>query len=126
MLGYGPGRMLLRLALPAIVAAIAWFTVGQSTLDKINKSNERAGGGGPLDERIVSARRFTPIVARLKQATGSEARLSVVPVRPDSVEFEVVQGERPRGYRYRDGQEGFEQFDVGTTGGPRQASHPPW
>src|SRR5438067_954901 len=51
MLGYGPGRMLVRLALTAIVAAIAWVTVGQSALDKINKSNARAGGArqGGLD-----------------------------------------------------------------------------
>ena len=56
MFGYGPGRTAIRLALTAAVAAIAWFTVGQSTLDKIDKSNERAGGGGPLNERIVSAR----------------------------------------------------------------------
>jgi hypothetical protein len=120
MLGYGPGCTLVRLGLSAGVAAIAWFTVGQSTLDKINKSNDRAGGGGPLNERIVSARRFTPIVARLKRATGSETSLAVVTARPDSVEFEVVTGGRARGYRYRDGQDGLERFDVGATGRPGQ------
>ena len=126
MFGYGPGRTAIRLALTAGVAGIAWLTVGQSTLDKINKSNERAGGGGPLNERIVSARRFAPIVARLKKATGSEVRLSVVTVRPDSVEFEVVQGERARGYRYRDGQERLETFEVGATGRAGQPSNRAW
>src|SRR5581483_10033148 len=126
MLGYGPGRTLARLGLTAAVAAIAWFTVGKSTLDKINKSNERAGGGGPPNERIVSARRFTPIVARLEKATGSEVQLAVVTIRPDSVEFEVVRHGRARGYRYRDGHDGLETFDVGTTGRPGQPSNRPW
>ena len=53
MLGYGPGRMLVRLGLTAIVAAIAWFTVGQSTLcpcvsqslatNSINVNGDKAG-----------------------------------------------------------------------------------
>jgi hypothetical protein len=126
MLGYGPGRTLARLGFAAAVAAIAWFTVGQSTLDKINKSNERAGGGGPPSERIVSARRFTPIVARLEKSVGSEAQLSVVTIRPDSVEFEVVHRGRARGYRYRDGHGGLQSFDVGATGKPGQPSNRPW
>src|SRR4051794_22792901 len=126
MLGYGPGRTLARLGFTAAVAAIAWFTVGQSALDKINKSNERSGGGGPLSERIVSARRFAPIVARLKQKTGPEAQLSVVTMRPDSVEFEVVERGRARGYRYRDDQDGLETFDVGTTGQAGRPSNRPW
>jgi hypothetical protein len=104
MLGYGPGRALVGLALTAVVAAVAWFTVGQGTLDKINKSNARAGGGGPLNERIVAARRFTPIVARLRRQVGSEAQLVTATMRPESVEFEVLEGGRARGYRYRDGQ----------------------
>jgi hypothetical protein len=121
-----PARPLTTIALTAAIAAIAWFTVGQSTLDKINKSNERAGGGGPTGERIVSARRFTPIVARLKTAIGFEAQLSVVTIRPDSVEFEVVQRGRARGYRYRDGENGLETFEVGTTGHPGRPSNRPW
>src|SRR3954470_15743222 len=92
-----PARPITRIAVSVAIAAIAWFTVGKSTLDKINNSNERAGGGGPLNERIVSARRFAPIVARLKQKTGGEAQLSVVTIRPDSVEFEVVERGRARG-----------------------------
>jgi len=108
------------------IAAIAWFTVGKSTLDRINKSNERAGGGGPQNERILSARRLTPIVARLKRTAGSEAQLAVVTIRPDSVEFEVVRRGSARGYRYRDGRGGFETFDVGATAKPGQPSNRPW
>jgi hypothetical protein len=126
MFGYGAGRTATRLALTAAVAAIAWFTVGKSTLDKIKESNERAGGGGALNERIVSARRFTPIVARLERATGAEAQLAVVTVRPDSVEFEVVRHGSARGYRYRDGRDGLETFEVGTTGKAGQPSNRPW
>jgi hypothetical protein len=126
MLGYGPGRTLIRLGLTAIVAAVAWFTVGQSALDKINDSNARSGGGGPPSERIVSARRFAPIVARVKRATGSEAKLVAVTVRPDSVEFEVVERGRARGYRYRDGHDGLENYDVGPTGKLGQPSNGPW
>src|SRR3954470_18747585 len=108
MRGYGPGRTLMWLALTAAIAAIAWFTVGKSTLDDINKSNARAGGGGPPNERIVSAGRFTPIVARLRREVGPEARLVAITVRPDSVEFEVFQGGQASGYRYRDGHDGLE------------------
>jgi hypothetical protein len=126
MLGYGPGRTLMRLAVTAVVAAIAWFTIGKSTLDDINKSNARAGGGGPPNERIVSARRFTPIVARLRREVGPEARLVAITVRPDSVEFEVFQGGRASGYRYRDGHDGLERYDVGATGKPGQPSNGPW
>jgi hypothetical protein len=119
-------RTLVGLALTAIIAAVAWFTVGQDTLDKINDSNARSGGGGPLEERIVSARRFTPIVARLRRAVGPEARLVSVTLRPDSAEFEVLQGRRASGYRYRDGVEGLERFDVGATGRAGQPSNRPW
>src|SRR2546423_5829823 len=121
MLGYGPGRMLVRLGLTAIVAAIAWFTVGQSTLDKINKSNARAGGGGPLNERIVAARRFTPIVARLKRQVGSEARLVAVTMRPERVEVEGLPGGRARGHCYRDRQAELGTLDVGPAGQARPA-----
>jgi hypothetical protein len=126
MLGYGPGRTLIRLALTAIIAAVAWFTVGKSTLDKVNESNARSGGGGPLDQRIVSARRFAPIVARLKRQTGSEAKLVAITLRPDSVEFEVLQAGRARGYRYRAGKHGLEAYDVGATGKAGQRSNRPW
>jgi hypothetical protein len=119
-------RSLVGLALTAIIAAVAWFTVGQDVLDKINDSNVRSGGGGPLNERIVSARRFTPIVARVKRAVGPEARLVSVTLRPDSAEFEVARSGRASGYRYRDGKEGLERFEVGTTGRAGQPSNGPW
>src|SRR3954469_19096817 len=119
-------RTLVGLALTAIIAAVAWFTVGQDTLDKINDSNARSGGGGPLEERIVSARRFVPIVARLRRAVGPEARLGSVTLRPDSAECEVLKGGRASGYRYRDGVEGLERFDVGASGRAGQPSNRPW
>jgi hypothetical protein len=119
-------RTLTGLGLTAIVAAVAWLAVGQGVLDKINESNARSGGGGPLNERIVSARRFTPIVARLRAAVGPEARLVAVTVRPDSVEFEVVQRGRASGYRYRDGEKGLQTYDVGGTGQAGQPSNGPW
>jgi hypothetical protein len=119
-------RTLSGLGLTAIVAAVAWFAVGQGVLDKINESNARSGGGGPLNERIVSARRFTPIVARLRAAVGPEARLVAVTVRADSVEFEVVQRGRASGYRYRDGEKGLQTYDVGGTGQAGQPSNGPW
>jgi hypothetical protein len=119
-------RTLTGLGLTAIVAAVAWFAVGQGVLDKINKSNARSGGGGPLNERIVSARRFTPIVASLRARVGAEARLVAVTVRPDSVEFEVVQRGRASGYRYRDGEKGLQAYDVGGTGKAGQPSNGPW
>jgi hypothetical protein len=119
-------RTLVGLGLTAIVAAVAWFTVGQGVVDKINDSNARSGGGGPLNERIVSARRFTPIVARVRRAVGPEARLVSVTLRADSAEFEVLQGGRASGYRYRDGKDGLERFEVGTTGRAGRPSNGPW
>jgi hypothetical protein len=123
---YGFGRSIVGLVLTAIVAAVAWFTIGQDTLDKLNKSNARSGGGGPLNERIVSPRRFGPIVAKLRRTVGSEAQLVAVTLRPDSVEFEVVQRGRASGYRYRDGQDQLETYDVGTTGQAGRPSNGPW
>jgi hypothetical protein len=108
--------------LTALVAVVAWFAVGRGVLDKINRSNERGGGGGPQSQRIVSAGRFTPVVAQLRRAAGSEARLVSVTMRPDSVEFVAVSGGRARGYRWRDGEKGLQTFEVGGTG---QAGKPP-
>jgi hypothetical protein len=124
--GYSPARQLVGFALTAVIAAVAWFTFGHKILDKINESNDRAGGGGPFDERIVSARRFAPIVATLRKTVGSEARLAVVTVRPDSVEFEVVKQGRARGYRYRDGADRLQTYEVGATGHAGQASNGPF
>src|SRR3954447_12436750 len=121
MYGYGPGRRLFGGVITLVVLAVVWFTFGRDALDKIDESNARAGGGGPFEKRIVSARRFTPLVATLRKTVGSEARLVSVTLRPDSVEFEVVKNGRARGYRYRDGAERLQTYEVGTTG---RAGHP--
>lgn len=126
MYRYGPGRRILGSPTSLIVLAVVWFTFGHKVLDKINESNARAGGGGPLNERIVSTRRFAPIVVTLRRTVGSEARLAAVTMRADSVEFEVVQGGRARGYRYRDGENGLQTFDVGGSGQLGQPSNRPF
>lgn len=126
MYGYSPARQLVGFAITLIVAAVAWFTFGHKILDKVNESNARSGGGGPFDERIVSARRFAPVVATLRKTVGSEARLAAVTVRPGSVEFEVVQGGRARGYRYRDGNERLQTYGVGGSGQAGQPSNRPF
>jgi hypothetical protein len=124
--GYSPLRRLVGFALTAIIAAVAWFAFGHKILDKVNESNVRGGGGGPLDKRIVAARRFAPIVATLKQTVGSEAKLASVTVRPDSVEFEVVQHGRALGYRYVDGANRLQTLDVGGSGQAGRPSNTPW
>jgi hypothetical protein len=123
---YSPAGRLAGFLFTLIIAAVAWFTVGHKVLDKINESNARSGGGGPAEKRIVAARRFAPIVAKLKKAVGSEASLAVVTVRPDSVEFEVVQRGRARGYRYRDGEDRLKTYEVGGSGQAGQASNKPF
>lgn len=119
-------RTLVGLVLSAIVAAVAWFTVGQGIVDKVNESNERSGGGGPQNERVVSENQLAPIVKQLRDAVGSEAQLVSVTLRPDSVEFEVVQNGRARGYRWRRGKEGLQTFEVGGSGQAGQASNAPF
>jgi hypothetical protein len=119
-------RTLVGLALTAAVAAVAWFTVGQDVLDKVNESNARSGGGGPPEQRIVSARRFTAIVERLRDEVASEARLVSVTIRPDSVEFVVFQRGRASGYRYSDGRDGLQRFEVGGAGHAGRAESAPW
>src|SRR4051794_19315440 len=112
MRAYGLGGRLVGLIVTAIVAAVAWFTVGNDVLDKVNKSNARSGGGGPQNERIVSAQRFGPLVARLRRALGPDARLVSVTLRPQSVEFVTsVDGAVARGYRWRDGYGKLRRFE---------------
>ena len=118
-------RTLGGLALSAIIAVVAWFTVGQGILDKINESNARSGGGGPQSERTVSQSQLAPIVKRLSAQVGAEAQLVSVTLRPDSVEFEVVQGNRARGYRWRRGSDRLTTFEVGGSGQAGQASNGP-
>jgi hypothetical protein len=126
MYGYGPGRRLFGGVITLVVLAVVWFTFGRDALDKIDESNARAGGGGPFDERLVSARRFAPIVVTLRKTVGSEARLATVTMRPDSVEFEVVKNGRARGYRYRDGAERLQTYEVGSTGAAGRPSNQPF
>src|SRR3954468_8013906 len=120
-------RTIVGLALSAVIAAIAWFTVGQGILDKINESNERSGGGGPQQERTVSETQLAPIVKRLRSEVGSEARLVSVTLRPDSVEFEVVgTNGSARGYRWRRGSERLTTYEVGGSGQAGQPSNAPF
>ena len=116
MIRFNPIRSLLGFALTAGIAAIAWFTVGQGILDKVNESNARSGGGGPLNERLVAARRFGPAVAKLRRAAGSEARLVGLTLRPDSIEMIAALGGRARGYRWLDRRKGIQTFEVGGAG----------
>jgi hypothetical protein len=74
----------------------------------------------------VSETQFAPVVAKLKQAVGSEAKLVSVTLRPDSVEFEVVRNGRARGYRWRRGDDRLRTFDVGGSGKLGQASNAPF
>jgi hypothetical protein len=119
---FNPFRSLLGFAFMAAVAAVAWFTVGQDTLDRINETNP----GGPPNKRIVAARRFTPVVAKLRRAAGSEARLVSLTVRPASVEMIAATGGRARGYRWLHGRDGIERFEVGGAGAAGEVSSKPF
>jgi hypothetical protein len=119
-------RTLVGFGLSAIIAVVAWFTVGQSILDKVDESNARSGGGGPQNERVVSENQFAPIVKQLRGKIGSEAQLVSVTLRPDRAEFEVVQKGRASGYRWRRGQENLQTYEVGGTGQAGQASNAPF
>src|SRR3954469_24999932 len=119
-------RTIVGLALSAVIAVVAWFTVGQGILDKINESNERSGGGGPQQERTVSESQLAPIVKRLRSQVGSEARLVSVTLRPDSVEFEVVRNGSARGYRWRRGSDRLTTYEVGGSGQAGRPSNSPF
>lgn len=119
-------RFLPGLLITAVVGLVAWFIVGQGILDKVDESNARAGGGGPRNERIVSPGRFTPVVAQMRREVGPEARLSLITMRPESVEFEVVRSGRARGYRWRRDHEKLQTFEVGGSGRAGQPSAQPW
>ena len=90
-----------------VIGAVAWFTVGQDTLDRIN----RAKGGG-----VLPAKRLTPVVAKLRKAAGVEARLVSLTLRDDSVEMVAALGGHARGYRWRGGEDELETFEVGGAG----------
>jgi hypothetical protein len=119
-------RTLGGLALSAVIGLVAWFTVGQGILDRIDESNARSGGGGPQNERTVSQSQLAPVVKRLRAQVGAEVRLVSVTLRPDSVEFEVVQGGRARGYRWRRGSSRLTTFEVGGSGQAGRPSNRPF
>lgn len=104
-------------AMTVVIGAVAWFTVGQDTLDRIN----RAKGGG-----VVPAKKLTPVVAKLKKAAGVEARLVSLTLRDDSVEMVAALRGRARGYRWRGGEEKLETFDVGGAGERGKISSKPF
>jgi hypothetical protein len=99
---YTIGGFLRGLILTAIVGVGGWFLFGQDILDEVQKQNERAAGGGPFDERMVSAKRFAPIVAELRRIEGPRAPMVTVVMRPDSVEFVLrTRDGGLRGWRWR-------------------------
>jgi hypothetical protein len=119
-------RTIVWSALSLGLAAILWFTVGQGIRDKIDESNARSGGGGPQSERVVSESQLAPIVKKLRDEIGTHFQLAVVTLRPDSVEFEVVQKGHARGFRWRRGKERLQTYEVGGTGQAGQASNAPY
>jgi hypothetical protein len=121
-----PLGYLIGFALTAIVAVVGWLVFGQRILDSIDSSNARSGGGGPPGKRIVSARRFTPVVARVRKAIGPEARLVSVTMRPQSVEFVAVVNRVASGYRWREGYKGLQRFEVGGSGAAGTVDSAPW
>ena len=103
MRGYSPGGYLVGLVITAVIGVVAWLTVGQDILDRVNESNARSGGGGPQDERIVSEKRFRPIVAGVRRRLGARGRLTTVTLRPQSAEFVYsVDGAVAQGLRWED------------------------
>jgi hypothetical protein len=74
----------------------------------------------------VAARRFTPVVAKLKRAAGVEARLVSVTLRPDSVEMIAALGRRARGYRWVQGRKALQRFEVGGAGRAGQPESRPF
>ena len=109
---FNPLGRLIGFAMTAAFAAVVWFAVVPGIRDRI----EDIGGGGPFGERIVSAERFTPVAAQLRKAAGSEASIASVTVRPSSVEMVAVTAGRARGYRWRNGHDDLQTFEVGASG----------
>jgi hypothetical protein len=97
------GGFIRGLIITAIVGVGGWFLVGQDVVDDIREQNERGSGGGPFDERLVSAKRFGPIVAELREREGPRAPMVSVVMRSDSVEFLLRERGELRGWRWRGG-----------------------
>ena len=95
------GGFIRGLVLTIVVGVGGWFLVGQDRLDDIREQNERGAGGGPFDERLVSPKRFGPIVAELREREGARAPMVTVVMRSDSVEFVLRERGELRGWRWR-------------------------
>ena len=111
------GGFIRGLLITAVVGAGSWFLFGQGIVDDIRDANERGSGGGPFDERLVSAKRFGPAVAALREREGARAPMVTVVMRAGSVEFVVRRGDRLRGYRWR-GDGPLRQYDAQATADP--------
>ena len=98
---YTIGGFIRGLVLTALIGVGAWLLFGQKILDDLEERNERAAGGGPFEERMVSARQFGPIVADLREREGRRAPMVTVVMRADSVEFVLRESGRLRGWRWR-------------------------
>jgi len=98
---YTIGGFVRGLVLTALVAVGGWFLFGQRILDDIQEQQERGSGGGPFDQRLVSAKRFGPIVAALREHEGPRAPMVTVVMRADSVEFVLRERGELRGWRWR-------------------------
>lgn len=115
---YTIGGFIRGLALTAIIAVGGWLLVGQRILDQVKEANDRAAGSGPFDQRMVSARRFAPIVAELRRREGAGAPMVTVVMRADSVEFVLrARGGGLRGWRWR-GNGPLRRFEPGATADP--------
>jgi hypothetical protein len=98
---YTIGGFIRGLVLTAVVGVGGWFLVGQDIVDDIQEQQDRGSGGGPFDQRLVSAKRFAPIVAQLREREGRRAPMVTVVMRADSVEFVLRERGELRGWRWR-------------------------
>jgi hypothetical protein len=115
---FNPGGYLIGLVLTLVVGAVAWFGFGRGILDKLDESNARSAGGGPESERILSPRRFAPVVAQVRGRVGRDGRLASVTMRPLSLEFvTTADGGVARGLRWRDGVKGLRPFEENASPG---------
>jgi hypothetical protein len=95
------GGWIRGLILTVVVGFGGWFLFGERTLNDLREQNERAAGGGPFDERLVSAKRFAPVVAELREREGPRAPMVTVVMRSGSVEFVLRKRGGLRGWRWR-------------------------
>lgn len=96
------GSFLRSLVLTVVVAGGGWLLFGRGVVDDIRESNERSGGGGPVDERMVSPKRLVPAVAALRDREGADAPMITVWIRPDNVQFVLRERGQQRAWIWRD------------------------